>query len=89
MEPLKSLQDVVDLLSENDELAQEVIDHINNVVLKDWDIDKAIIEGKKQAELLKAGHKPSEVLKLMKKEAADDTSWDVPTDIINAVSKEY
>lgn len=88
MKPLKSLQDIVDLLYENDELAQEVIDHINNVVLKDWDIDKAIAEGKKQAELLKAGHKPSEVLKIMK-EAADDTSWDVPADIIDAVSNEY
>lgn len=64
---MNSLQEVCDLLADNARRAQVVINNTKKV-LKDWDIDKAIADGKKQVELLKAGYKPSQVLEMMKEE---------------------
>ena len=64
---MNSLQEVCDLLTENERRAQIVINNTKKV-LESWDIDKAIADGKKQVELLKAGYKPSQVLEMMKEE---------------------
>lgn len=64
---MNSLQEACSLLAENARQAQIVIDNTKKV-LENWDIDKAIANGKKQVELLKAGYKPSQVLGMMKEE---------------------
>lgn len=64
---MNSLQEVCSLLAENARQAQVVINNTKKV-LKNWDIDRAIAEGEKQVELLKAGYKPSQVLEIMKEE---------------------
>lgn len=64
---MNSLQEVCSLLAENARQAQVVINNTKKV-LENWDIDKAIANGKKQVELLKAGCKPSQVLEMMKEE---------------------
>lgn len=64
---MNSLQEVCGLLADNARRAQIVINNTKKV-LEGWDIDKAIADGKKQVELLKAGYKPSQVLEMMKEE---------------------
>ena len=64
---MNPLQKVCSLLAENARQAQVVINNTKKV-LESWDIDKAIANGKKQVELLKAGYKPSQVLEMMKEE---------------------
>jgi hypothetical protein len=55
------------LLADNARRAQVVINNTKKV-LENWDIDKAIADGKKRVELLKAGYKPSQVLEMMKED---------------------
>ena len=64
---MNSLQEVCGLLAENARQAQVVIDNTKKV-LNGWDIDKAIVKGKREVELLKAGYKPSQVLEMMKED---------------------
>lgn len=64
---MNSLQEVCSLLAKNARQAQVVINNTKKV-LENWDVDKAIANGKKQVELLKAGYKPSQVLEMMKEE---------------------
>lgn len=64
---MNELQKFVSFMDEQIRKADEVNRRTNSVLkAQGWDIDKAIAKGKKQAELLKAGYKPSQVLEMVK-----------------------
>lgn len=66
---MNELQKFVSFMNEQIRKADEVNRRTNSVLKSQgWDIDKAISQGKKQAELLRAGYKPSQVLKMTKED---------------------
>lgn len=66
---MDELQKFISFMDEQIRKADEVNRRTNSVLrAQGWDIDKAIVKGKKEVELLKAGYKPSQVLEMMKEE---------------------
>lgn len=66
---MDELQKFVSFMDEQIRKADEVNRRTNSVLkAQGWDIDKAISQGKKRAELLKAGYKPSQVLEMTKED---------------------
>ena len=66
---MDELQKFVSFMDEQIRKADEVNRRTNSVLkAQGWDIDKAISQGKKHTELLKAGYKPSQVLEMTKEE---------------------
>lgn len=62
---MNELQKFISFMDEQIRRADEVNRRTNSVLkAQGWDIDKAISQGKKQAELLRAGYTPSQVLKM-------------------------